>query len=109
MDWPKCEYCEGEKVLRQSMSCEQLGSVESSRYIPCPKCNGIGEAAELSADQAAELLPGCVKIMKWWYVRGNRYSYCVEWGPGVDAYRVGETLTIALSAAARAVYERGKE
>ena len=108
MEWPKCEYCKGEQVLRQSISCEQLGGVESSRYIPCPKCNGTGER-ELTVDEAANVIWDCgwriTQVFKT--VNGRRWIAVEEiYGYGVHFSEDGDTLKEAFNAAARAAYRR---
>ena len=129
MDWPgKCEECNGEKevpigyTLSVEVTPYEASQIADGEYIkrkvPCGACNGTGERG-LTADEAAEYLrvypdgyimsdPFGVEwddFNKLWFVFGGQIpSY-----PGNDITKGGKTLTEALSAAARAVYERGKE
>ena len=113
--WPKCEECEGKGKVSEYRS--GIGVNMDVKLIPCPACNSTGEAAELSADEAAEYLgdsgykwhPEELPIASW----GPWGRYQIEVREKKFPYKhfghFNGDLTAALNAAARAVKERGKE
>jgi len=120
MDWPKCEahknaeFCgdeywecqKGRKITwhhdnkTRKKIYEDLG--------PCAACNGTGEAAKLTADEAAEyLFDENIPWIPWRTIDGQvqiEYEYDLA-----SYWETADSLTAALNAAARAVKERGKE
>ena len=108
MDWPKCKKCKGKGKISIGgiiVNGEQRAPMDVKEK-PCLACNGTGEAAELSEEQAAN-------ILKSFHV----HTYNPQ--PGETNYEIkpvdgmiwhwGITFKQALNAAARVIKERGKE
>jgi len=106
--WPKCKGCEGTGKFSPAI---ELGIPVNT--VPCPACNGTGEAAELTEDEAVDYLDA--HLDSWRLisdkVKGKdiRIYYFHDGGRNsLYAADVFNNFRDAANAAARAVKERRK-
>ena len=109
MDWPKCKKCGGLKTV-PALVGNDAGAIGE---MDCPACNGTGEAAELTEDEAVDYLDA--HLDSWRLisdkVKGKdiRIYYFHDGGRNsLYAADVFNNFRDAANAAARAVKERRK-
>jgi len=124
MNWPKCEGWHNAigaffRCHKGKIKIYGEGYNGADVEIDCPACNGTGEAAKLTADEAAEFIIerqyefGFPQLQEMIIQKAMGVWTILLFDSRIDPWRNSgveeKTLTAALNAAARAVKERGKE